>query len=164
MNKSQILSGDLLEFLKAEFRLDWRGIHGVSHWARVRYNGLVLARLLGANARVVELFAFLHDLRRENDSRDPEHGARAADLVREINGRFFALEPAELRLLEIACREHTNGHRRADVSVQVCWDSDRLDLGRVGIRPHPDRLCTAPAKTPEVLKAAYARSLRRPRR
>lgn len=25
--------------------------------------------------------------------------------------------------------------------IQACWDSDRLDLRRVGITPHPIRLC-----------------------
>ena len=27
--------------------------------------------------------------------------------------------------------------------MQVCWVSDRLDLGHVGIQPRPDRLDTA---------------------
>ena len=40
------------------------------------------------------------------------------------------------------------------------WDADRLDLGRVGIRPAPKRLCTDAARAPEVVLAAYVRSLR----
>ena len=42
----------------------------------------------------------------------------------------------------------------------TCWDADRLDLGRVGIRPDPRRLFTAAARSPELLSWAYQRSLR----
>ena len=62
-----MISRDLIIFLRREFRLDWRGIHGAGHWARVRYNGLSLARQTGANPHVVESFAFLHDARRLHD-------------------------------------------------------------------------------------------------
>src|SRR5262245_42583938 len=118
------ISRDLARHLHEVFALDWRGIHGAAHWARVRFNGLLLSRLTGANQKVVELFAFLHDARRENDNSDPQHGARAARLARALNGRFFSLSLGELRLLEWACQEHSDGRLRADVSVQVCWDSD----------------------------------------
>ena len=47
----------------------------------------------------------------------------------------------------------------ADITVQTCWDADRLDLGRVGIRPDPRRLCTAAARNPRMIEAAFARSL-----
>jgi len=150
---------DFATFLRAEFQLDWRGIHGVGHWTRVRYNGLVLASATGALPHVVELFAFLHDARREHDGHDRTHGERAAELARELQGRFFSLEPRELKLLEQACREHSDGHTEADPTVQTCWDADRLDLGRVGKKPDPTRLCTAAARTPEMIAAAYERSV-----
>ena len=38
-------------------------------------------------------------------------------------------------MLEEACRLHTNGQREADVTIQTCWDADRLDLLRVGTHP-----------------------------
>ena len=34
-----------------------------------------------------------------------------------------------------------------------------LNLGRVGIKPAPHRLCTASARSVEVLEAAYERSV-----
>ena len=77
-------SQPLLALLRSRFRLDWRGIHGAPHWARVRYNGLVLAEQTGANRRVVSLFAFLHDSCRWDDYRDAGHGARAAERVAEL--------------------------------------------------------------------------------
>ena len=42
--------------------------------------------------------------------------------------------------------------------VQCCWDADRLDLGRVGIRACPDRLCTAAGRTPKIIEWAWLRS------
>lgn len=153
-----VVTRELVDFMREEFLLDWSGIHGAGHWARVRHNGLLLAEVSRANTTVVELFAFLHDVRRHGDGRDPAHGERAAELVREVDGRFFSLAREERRLLELACRDHSNGGLEADVTVQTCWDADRLDLGRIGIRPDPTLLCTPAARHPEVIAAAFARS------
>ncbi|MEN1958120.1 hypothetical protein [Luteimonas changyuni] len=75
--------------LRKEFRLDWNGIHGAAHWARVRFHGVSLARGLGLDERV----------------------------------------PA-------------------------------LDLGRVGIRPDPRRLCTPLARDAGRIERAWRWSLR----
>ena len=155
---SRVISPEFVRFIQDQFLLDWRGIHGVAHWARVRLNGLHLARSNGANTVLVELLAFLHDCRRSNDGTDPAHGERAADFVREINGRYFSLARAELRDLEVACRDHSAGYLQANTTVQTCWDADRLDLGRIGTRLDPARLCTAEARRREVIRSAYQRS------
>ena len=34
----------LVLLLKDSFQLKWRGIHGISHWSRVRINGLLIAK------------------------------------------------------------------------------------------------------------------------
>lgn len=155
-----MIDPELVKAVQAQFRLDLRGIHGTAHWARVAENGRRLCPLTGANPRVVELFAFLHDSQRENDGRDPEHGPRAAEFARSLAGSAFRLEPSELELLLAACRGHSDGLMEGDVTVLTCWDADRLDLGRVGIRPDPRRLCTAAARDKGILEWAYARSLR----
>ncbi|MFM7531655.1 MAG: hypothetical protein ACKO5J_04035, partial [Rubrivivax sp.] len=59
---------------------------------------------------------------------------------------------------------HSSGLTEADVTVQTCWDADRLDLGRVGIRPSPRYLCTPAARQPETIARAYAASTRASRR
>jgi uncharacterized protein len=154
------LSGGLLVRLRAGFPLDWRGIHGAPHWARVQANGLRLAERTGASRRVVTLFAFLHDARRENDGRDPRHGTRAAALLEQLRADgVVALSDEEAALLAYACRHHSDGLLDADVTVQTCWDADRLDLGRVGQRPDPARLCTAAAREREVIAWAWRRSV-----
>lgn len=70
------VSAVLIRVLRETFRLDWNGIHGASHWARVRDNGLKLAPLTGARVDVIEYFAFLHDSCRISDRGDPGHGQR----------------------------------------------------------------------------------------
>ena len=37
-------------------------------------------------------------------------------------------------------RHHSGGQVSEDATIQTCWDSDRLDLGRVGIFPSPKYL------------------------
>jgi uncharacterized protein len=155
-----LITQDLIRFAKREFQLDWHGIHGAPHWSRVRHNGLILAELTGANTRVVEYFSFIHDLGRENDSHDPEHGYRAAAIAQKIAGDLIELTDHELAPLLDACTGHSDGHLIADVTVMTCWDADRLDLGRVGIRPDPGRLCNEAAQDSRLIEAAYERSLR----
>ena len=58
-----------------------------------------------------------------------------------------------------ACKYHSDGLVEGDITVQTCWDSDRLELGRVGIKPSPQRLCTEFAKRKDVIAAAYKRSI-----
>ena len=65
----------------------------------------------------------------------------------------------EMDLLSEALTYHSDGYTVGDITVKVCWDADRLDLGRVGIRPAPERLCTDTAKSSFVLEEAYQRSL-----
>ena len=48
----------------------------------------------------------------------------------------------EVSLLERACRYHTTELRTGDPTIDVCFDADRLDLGRVGIVPNPKLMAT----------------------
>ena len=153
-------SKPLVGYLREQFCLDWHGLHGVSHWVRVRRIGLQLAQSTGADPAVVELFAWLHDARRWNEGTDRLHGQRAADLAEELNGRFFDLDDVRLEHLVTACSGHSDGYTDADVTVQTCWDADRLDLGRIGIRPEPARLCTDAARDRAVIEWAWKRSRR----
>lgn len=155
---------ELITTLQAQFALDWDGIHGIRHWERVRENGLRLARTTGANPHVVELFAYLHDSRRLDDGEDPGHGARAAAYLQTLRGRDFEVSNEDVELLVYACLHHSDGLIEGDVTVLTCWDADRLDLGRVGIWPHPNYLCTAAAREPELLAWAYRRSVALPLR
>ena len=48
------------------------------------------------------------------------------------------------------------------MTILTCWDADRLDIGRVGIRPVADKLCTNAAKDPDFINWCYKRSIRGP--
>ncbi len=157
-----IITKPLIRELRQQFALDWNDIHGAPHWARVRLNGLLIAKTNSARKNVVELFAFLHDSRRQNDGHDPEHGARAATYANQLRDRFFTIDDVGFKLLQFACRHHSESESSSDldITVQTCWDADRLDLGRVGIKPRPGRLHTEKAIEPLFLENAYGRSLK----
>ena len=157
-----IISKELINELRGQFNLDWRGIHGVSHWSRVRLNGLNIAKTNNANTDVIELFAFLHDSQRLNDDYDPEHGFRAVEYARTLRSRYFDIDDLGFELLELACRHHSESSSiiNPDITVQTCWDADRLDLGRVGTKPNPELLYTSTAKASLFLENAYSRSVR----
>jgi uncharacterized protein len=152
------VSEGLMDQIEQGFALDLNGIHGASHWVRVHENGLRLAEKTGADPEILELFAYLHDSQRLNDGWDLEHGRRAASFVESLQGSLLALSQEKLEILVYACAHHSDGLMEADVTVQTCWDADRLDLGRIGIQPDPQRLCTLEAKDPAVIEWAVARS------
>lgn len=157
----EMISRELIEILRKHFTLDWHGVHGASHWARVRENGLRLASLNGANVHVVELFAFIHDSCRVNEWHDPEHGVRAGVFAHKLaKSSVISLHPNELELLVYACNGHSLGYNHPEITISTCWDADRLDLGRVGNKPDPVKLCTAAAKLPEMIEWAYSRSIK----
>jgi len=159
----------LVHRILEDYSLRSDGTHGVGHWARVLENGLRLAEATGAKVEVVQLFAVFHDSRRVSDGVDDDHGQRGADLAAELRGDLFNLADADFELLHAACARHTDGLVDADLTIQVCWDSDRLDLGRVGMAsktpvvcdnmiPAPKKLCTPFAKTWEMIQWADGRA------
>ena len=140
------------------YTLPLRGYHGVVHWARVLENGLRVAEVNGADVDVVTLFALFHDSRRVNEHRDNGHGLRGAELARSLRGTLVHFDDDRFEKLFEACRLHTDGLTDADATLQACWDADRLDLGRVGVTPAADRLCTDAAR--DLIAWANERAVR----
>ena len=96
---------------------------------------------------------------RFNDGYDPQHGPRGVALARDLRGEAFDLGEAEMGLLGFACEEHTNGGVGSHATVGVCWDADRLNLWRVGIRPDPRLLSTGATRNGGRIE--WARDLQR---
>lgn len=142
----------LLARVADQYSLHARSLHGPRHWVRVRRYGQFLAPQTGADTLVVDLFSLFHDSRRINESYDPDHGKRGGELARQWCGLHFQLEPARLELLVKACDGHTDEVSSDDPTIGTCWDSDRLDLDRVGIDDMDlDLLSTAAARDLGVL-------------
>jgi len=140
----------ILAAVKAQFKLDWDGDHGCRHWGRVYGQGVLLCRTEpGADVDVVKAFALLHDACRIHEITDPDHGPRAAFFARRLwSDGLLDLTPEQMDTLTYAIRNHSiSALSTSSVTVQVCTDADRLDLGRVGKKPDPKRLFTASARS-----------------
>jgi uncharacterized protein len=142
----------LLDEVLAQFRISTDGVHGPSHWARVRHHGLAVGAEAGADLLIVELFAFLHDSQRVDEHEDRFHGDRAAEFAASMNHRYYDLQDTQLDKLVNAIRFHSDGDVHQCSTIQTCWDADRLDLGRVGIKPAARYLSPVAAKH---IQAAY---------
>ena len=154
-----MITSQLITAVLDNYPLSINGIHGISHWVRVRENGLRLAKQTGANELIIELFAIFHDSQRVSDWSDYDHGLRGAQFARTLYGSLFELSKKHFELLCIACEKHTLGTTHEDITVQTCFDADRLDLGRVGIMPDPNLLCTSVAKQEKTINWAYENSI-----
>jgi uncharacterized protein len=149
----------LLIEIAAQYTLDPDGTHGISHWGRVLENGLRLAEAEGGDLTVITLFAIFHDACRHNQSLDPGHGKRGAALAGQLLKTHPSVSSNQLDLLKTACLHHTDGKTEADITIQICWDSDRLDLLRAGIRPSPNKLCTKTARDKSLIDWANRRAV-----
>jgi uncharacterized protein len=149
---------EISRLARDKYILKLKGIHGITHWQRVHENGLKLVKSNGANENVVVLFALLHDCCRETDGRDIDHGPRAADFTRTLIGRHIQGDQQELEQLLVAIRDHTQIIHTTDVTIGTCWDADRLDIGRIGMKPDRSYFNTKTAKEDLIFKWAYRRS------
>lgn len=136
----------LWETLESHFQLGSHSIHGPTHWRRVESNAIDLAHCCQADVTVAKLFAVFHDAQRWNESTDPEHGFRGAELAITLHGELFKVSDEQLDSLVYACHYHNHGRTPDDLTIGCCWDADRLDLPRVGIRPRSRFMSTAEGK------------------
>lgn len=130
----------LIDYVAKDWKLD--STHGLSHWLRVEKNGIMLSTP-EVNPYIVTAFAFLHDSCRVDNGYDVQHGVRALTKIDEIRHTILKnFTDQEIDRLKTACRYHTTKARTNDMTVNVCFDADRLDLLRVGILPDPKKMAT----------------------
>lgn len=134
------------EFVKKQSLLDPSSIHGPEHWKYVERNGLLLAKLNGADETVVRLFALFHDSRRFDDGYDMEHGPRGAELAKMMRGTLYDVSDYQYKMLINACEWHTTKRSTGIITIDTCFDADRLDLPRAGYIPDPTKMATADGK------------------
>ena len=144
MRDVQKIIKEIREYAQSRWRLG--SLHGIRHWDRVFENGQKLLTP-DVNPLVVGLFAYLHDSCRVHDGDDPYHGQRAAAWIETLRNTYLKdLSDEEFELLQKACRLHTIVPRTGNPTIDACFDSDRLDLWRVGITPSPHKLATEKGK------------------
>jgi uncharacterized protein len=113
---------------------------------------MALSLMTGANEKVVQFFSVFHDAGRHSEGRDPKHGPRGVALAEKYRHNHLSdLTDSEFALLVAACSLHTEAPTHEDITVQTCFDSDRLDLGRVRTIPNPKYLCTDAAKSDDMI-------------
>lgn len=155
--EQKIKRPDWLENLKQEFEKTFSlsigsrshlSVHGKWHWEKVEKNALSLAKKTPkADGLVVQLFALIHDLKRENEDHDPKHGHRSALYAKELfEAGKLKISEEQLSMLMEACKHHNEGKVTEDPTIGVCWDADRMDLTRVGIITDPKLLSTKAGK------------------
>lgn len=161
MQGNRYLTPELIKMVVNQFRLPLSGVHGPSHWMRVRKNGLILADKTGANRNIVELFSLFHDSCRVTDDIDNEHGYRGGELAQHFfNVGALRCDEAELLVLKEACRGHSGGRAPKNSTIATCWDADRLDLPRVFVQVNPVLMCTEFGKNSEIINQAARRAQR----
>ena len=144
MRDVQKIIKEIREYAHSRWRLG--SLHGIRHWDRVCENGQKLLTP-DVNPLVVGLFAYLHDSCRMDDGEDPYHGQRAAEWIDTLRNTYLKdVSDEEIELLKEACRLHTIKHKTGNPTIDACFDSDRIDLWRVGIIPDPARLATEKGK------------------
>jgi len=149
--KTAFTHTNLIKRIEEDFKIDFYGDHGIEHWARVFKNTQKLANHYEIKSDVFELFALLHDSKRENEHVDDKHGPRAAAFAKKLmNDGLITISKEDEQRLLFACANHTITDTQNplcnDLIVQICFDSDRLDIGRVGIEPDEKYMATEYAK------------------
>ena len=120
-------------------------VHGYVHSLSVERNMMILCKQLNYGwGWGMWIFAYYHDILRLNDGADPDHGKRAADLLRGIraNGNLNSVPIGLIDSICFACENHSTMLRSGDQLTDICFDADRLDLMRVGIKPDPKMMAT----------------------
>jgi uncharacterized protein len=100
-----------------------------------------------ADIDVIMAFAYLHDSERLDNGSDIDHGKRASKHIDTIRNTILRqLSDEQISKLKRACELHTTTHKTGDITIDICFDADRLDLPRVGIAPLPHKMATLQGK------------------
>ena len=117
---------------------DSRGSHDWEHVERVRSVSLHIGQLEGADMKVLEVAALLHDIGRTWQDRSQGevcHAEKGAHLAQEILKNLdFEQEKTDPILDCILHHRYRKGHKPQSLEAKILFDADKLDsIGAVGI-------------------------------
>lgn len=126
--------------------------HGVAHSNRVAAIGHYLCTINKEKGFVVEedvviWFAYLHDICRVSDSKDEMHPSKGYAYVNMIRDTWLRhLSDHQFFLLSEAILNHHKIIKYGELTIDTCFDADRLDVARFGVCVSLNRLATDEAK------------------
>lgn len=141
------------QWFETRLKIGIDSIHGYSHWKSVEKAGCYIADKNGADKKVISCFSFLHDIGRTVESEEPGHGEKSAEIIKDVfDAESLDLNSSQYEKLLEAVSDHDKQKAESeDITVQTCWDADRLDLPRVHVIPDKDLLYTEVGKSQETL-------------
>jgi len=121
-----------------KFFEDSRGSHDWEHVERVRRLSLHIGRIEGADMRILEIAALLHDIGRTYQDRSQGevcHAEKGAYLAEEIlEGQGMSKEERDPVLHCILHHRYRDGRTPQTLEAKILFDADKLDsIGAVGI-------------------------------
>ena len=99
-----------------------------------------ISKIYNIESDIFELFANLHDSQRFDEYADLGHEQRAKKFTKSlIEKGIIKLDKDDQERLLYACENHTKPNKNHkpynDLIVQIYLDSDKMDIGRVGVTP-----------------------------
>lgn len=86
-----------------------KSIHGKNHITRVMFNIILLNKIMNFNLEPFLIAASYHDVRRENDNLDYDHGVRAAEYIK---GMPHLSQTADENLIYSLVRYHNIDYKK----------------------------------------------------
>jgi uncharacterized protein len=135
------LTQKVVKTIETEAKKHFKSIHGCHDWShveRVRKSALKIGRAEGADLRVVEIAALLHDIgRREEDLSKGLicHAEKSAEKSRKLLAKYkFTKKDTENILHSILSHRFRNNHEPLTIEAKVLFDADKLDsIGAIGL-------------------------------
>lgn len=127
-----------IESAAKKYFINIHGCHDWSHVERVRKLALKIGRIEGADLRVVEVAALLHDIgRREEDLSKGLvcHAEKSVEKSRKLLAKYkFTKKDTENILHSILSHRFRNSHEPQTIEAKVLFDADKLDsIGAIGL-------------------------------
>ena len=105
------------------------GYHGLyTHTAAVVFRGIDYAIHLNQDPKYVVMACAFHDMARENDGWDFEHGINAIPMAQKAMDKIGDINDDVRKSIIYAVKEHSVGKIAPDYISACLWDADRTRL------------------------------------